>query len=883
MKFFACILLVFVSNKLFSQAVISGKIFNAQNEIIFNANVVISNPNQSQIIAYAITNNIGAFEIKCSKSLDSLEIKVTMIGYATQTKIIQNKSQVLNFVLTEKKIELPMVTVQKKPIAINGDTTSYNVATFTNKQDRVIGDIIAKLPGIEMDANGQIKYNGKFISNYYIDGLDLLESRYNIANQNIPLNIVDEVQILNNHQPVKMLDSLNSSTTPALNIKLKISAKNKLIGKAKLGAGITPLLWDNELTALQFSPKIQLVSAYKNNNSGTILSNELSNNISIGRVGDVAEQNTKENILSSITPTKPAISENKYLFNESHLAHLNTLRLLKNKAQLKLNVSYLNDYKKTESVINTTFFLPADTFLLAEKQNYTVNTNQLNGSLDYTINKEKFYFKNTTKGNVEYSKENNNIVNTSSVSQTLNNPFYQYSNNLALSFSRRKKIYSIASTINYNLMPQSLEVEPGQFLSIFNQNIPYQQLQQYASLNNFNSNNNIAFLTKTGKWKQQIKIGTEYINKSIQTSVYKTYNQVKYELNDSFKNKLNWQNTRLYAEARSTIKKGKSELEITIPVELNSLSINNRTNRFKENTSNVFFNPQLNLDVPITSEMTMQLGYNKVNSIGSPSQITQGFILNTYRSINQNDSLIPKQKRNIYTFSLYYKNPLKALFGYLTTTYVATNKNLINTQVYDTFYTKNISLQQKNIQKSFLLMGNISKYVIPARTNIVLSYDYNYIEIPQYLQGRLVNLNYSANRFQLKVNFAKLSWFNAETNTVFDISKSKIKSPGFTSSVSPVNKIQQNLKLYFYPTKNIALFFNNDLYNISDKETTNSNYIFSDVGIKIKLKKSDLELACTNIANTKSYTSIVFNRNQVQTIMQDVRPLNFMVRYWFNF
>ncbi len=883
MKFFACILLVFVSNKLFSQAVISGKIFNEQNEIIFNANVVISNPNQSQIIAYAITNNIGAFEIKCSKSLDSLEIKVTMIGYATQTKIIQNKSQVLNFVLTEKKIELPMVTVQKKPITINGDTTSYNVATFTNKQNRVIGDIIAKLPGIEMDANGQIKYNGKFISNYYIDGLDLLESRYNIANQNIPLNIVDEVQILNNHQPVKMLDSLNSSNTPALNIKLKISAKNKLIGKAKLGAGIMPLLWDNELTALQFSPKIQLISAYKNNNSGTILSNELSNNISIGRVGDVAEQNTKENILSSITPTKPAISENKYLFNESHLAHLNTLRLLKNKAQLKLNVSYLNDYKKTESVINTTFFLPADTFLLAEKQKYTVNTNQLNGSLDYNINKEKFYFKNTTKGNVEYSKENNNIVNTSSVSQTLNNPFYQYSNNLALSFSRRKKIYSIASTINYNLMPQSLEVEPGQFLSIFNQNIPYLQLQQYASLNNFNSNNSIAFLTKTGKLKQQIKIGTEYINKSIQTSIYKTYNQVKYELNDSFQNKLNWQNTRLYAEARSTIKKGKSELEITIPIELNSLSINNRTNRFKENTSNVFFNPQLNLDVPITSEMTMQLGYNKVNSIGSPSQITQGFILNTYRSINQNDSLIPKQKRNIYSFSLYYKDPLKALFGYLTATYVATNKNLINTQVYDTFYTKNISLQQKNIQKSFLLMGNISKYVIPARTNIVLSYDYNYIEIPQYLQGRLVNLNYSANRFQLKVNFAKLSWFNAETNTVFDISKSKIKSPGFTSSVSPVNKIQQNLKLYFYPTKNIALFFNNDLYNISDKETTNSNYIFSDVGIKIKLKKSDLELACTNIANTKSYTSIVFNRNQVQTIMQDVRPLNFMVRYWFNF
>ena len=64
------------------------------------------------------------------------------------------------------------------------------------------------MPGIEVLDDGKILYQGKPINKYYIEGLDLLEGKYNLANKNLPHKEVTKVQVLENHQPIKVLDSL---------------------------------------------------------------------------------------------------------------------------------------------------------------------------------------------------------------------------------------------------------------------------------------------------------------------------------------------------------------------------------------------------------------------------------------------------------------------------------------------------------------------------------------------------------------------------------------------------------------------------------------------------------------------------------------------------
>jgi hypothetical protein len=102
------------------------------------------------------------------------------------------------------------------------------------------------MPGIEVLSDGKILYQGRPINKYYIEGLDLLEGKYNLANENLPHKEVTQVQILENHQPIKALDSLKFSDQAALNIKLKNAYT--FTGQARLGSGFRPLLWEANIT-----------------------------------------------------------------------------------------------------------------------------------------------------------------------------------------------------------------------------------------------------------------------------------------------------------------------------------------------------------------------------------------------------------------------------------------------------------------------------------------------------------------------------------------------------------------------------------------------------------------------------------------------------------
>jgi hypothetical protein len=119
------------------------------------------------------------------------------------------------------------------------------------------------MPGIEVLPDGKILYQGKAINKYYIEGLDLLEGKYNLANDNLPYQEVSQVQILENHQPIKTLDSLQFSDRTALNIKLKNTYT--FTGQARLGVVLVTLGCQYYRC---FSLKRQMLTTYQTNKYG---------------------------------------------------------------------------------------------------------------------------------------------------------------------------------------------------------------------------------------------------------------------------------------------------------------------------------------------------------------------------------------------------------------------------------------------------------------------------------------------------------------------------------------------------------------------------------------------------------------------------------------
>lgn len=93
-----------------------------------------------------------------------------------------------------------------------------------DETDRSIGDVLKKLPGVQVLSSGQILYQNKAISKFYVEGLDLLKGKYGIATQNIEAKNVASVQVLENHQPIKALKDMEIPEEAAINLKLKQSA-----------------------------------------------------------------------------------------------------------------------------------------------------------------------------------------------------------------------------------------------------------------------------------------------------------------------------------------------------------------------------------------------------------------------------------------------------------------------------------------------------------------------------------------------------------------------------------------------------------------------------------------------------------------------------------
>jgi hypothetical protein len=885
MRIYFFIIIILFSNKAFSQKIISGNVATNAGTPISNANIVVTQKNTTKIIAFAITDSKGNFSISFTLNADSVIIKVTAIGFETKAKIVTNVSQIIQFALAEHATALPTVIVRPTPISENGDTTNYNVQAFTGKQDRMIGDVIAKLPGIEIDANGQITYNGKAISHYYIDGLDLLEGKYNIANKNIPADLVDKVQVLKNNQDIRLLDSLNTATSPALNLKLKNKAKNKFIGNAKIAVGVAPLLWDNAITGLRFNKDLQLITSAKNNNTGNSLASELAENITIQRVGEPVNNNIiKEEIIPKIAMPVPAIAQNRYLFNNSSLLNFNFLKLLRNKAQLKTNLSYINDFTTNESIIQSTYYFPtAFPINFTEKSNTTINTNKLAADFIYTINKKNIYLKNTSTLKLDFIRQQGMVQNNAQVLQALNNPFYQYANEFRALFPVRKKLIAFNSVINFNRMPQQLSIIPGVFAAVFNNSVAYDKINQKVISYNFNTDNSVAFTKRTGKLLNGIKLGIQYIFKNLQTDLDKISGGSSFALSDSFKNNINWNNIRLYAISNTDITIEKKQISIHLPIELNALYVDDKIKDVNTKQKHVFFNPDINFSFPLSNYFDVDFGCNIQHSIGSISQITSGYILTGYRNIGRNDSLIPIDRQQSVYANLQYKNSLNAFFANLSVSLSNTKKNIIYNQAYNNYFITSYGIYLKNYQKSFTINGSVSKYFIEQKINLRLNVASSFLNFDLLQQSKVIHSIAQINSANLNASFSKWAKIDFQNNSAFGISKNFAKIENSENAKYVSYNFKESIKIFFSIAKKTQLFFDNEYYAVWNNNSLKRQYFFGNVGFTKKFKKTELELELKNYTNNKVYTAINNFQNLTQINTYKIRPTNFMVKYFFNF
>lgn len=204
------------------------------------ANVMAVNQATKGMDAYSITNDKGKFQLSL-KPNSTYTIKISYIGFSALEETVVTTTENMNKIFTlQEGLELEGVEiVHEMPVSIKGDTIVYNADSFTTGTERKLEDVLKKMPGIEVNADGEIEVEGKKVQKLMVEGKDFFDGDTKLGVKNIPADAIDKVQVLRNYNENSILKGVeNNQDNIAMNIKLKNGKKNFWFGDMTAGIGV---------------------------------------------------------------------------------------------------------------------------------------------------------------------------------------------------------------------------------------------------------------------------------------------------------------------------------------------------------------------------------------------------------------------------------------------------------------------------------------------------------------------------------------------------------------------------------------------------------------------------------------------------------------------
>lgn len=830
----------------------------------------------SKIIAYTMADSSGKYSLNFSSSKDTLTIKYSLLGFETYKTNIPSFSQKVDVTLKPDPTLLKEFIVVADKITERGDTISYNVSGYLSSTDRYIGDVIKKMPGLDINENGRIRFNGKDVKNLYIEDMDLLQGRYGIATNNISANDVASVQIYQNHQSIRALTDIQPSEDITINLKLKSSSIGTWGASGSVGIGYRPVSWSTGLTAMYFGKKMQNLTIFKGNNTGKDLKGETQ---TFQEDGSLKFFNQAP--LSVSKPISPGIAPRRYIKNRSFSATLNQLFKVDSLTSINFNFYYNNDSQKNEGLSEIQQYVPISgeyriISQLIENNNYI---NSLIGAITVNKNAKGIFVKNAFRVKTDWNKDNassttssNFTVSTNKVKQFLDNPMFEISDGITIIKNSGSRAWNITAKGGWNHRPQALHIGPY----VDSLTTDWTNIQKYTT-------DDIKFNFFTS---QIFSIKNLNINMDVFGDV--DIENVKSELSgfnalDSISNSNNYLFGKIEAgigpQLNYTLKDWHTRL--TLYTSYMHQWLNDRLDNSRDKKWDyALFMPNLHMTYSLgRSWIILDAYYNRM--INNAERAASGIVMTDYLSFRRSEIEKTLIDQTIHgSISYRFSRPLNQLFGNAQIAWFRFNQNYMSEYVYDGLFTASTVLPIPNVSNRFSLSANIDKgfnfWGTTAKFNCLASlYKGNVLIDDCTTHFRTQTLSASA-----IISMIPIKWMNASFTFAYGQSKSITKDQNASSPW--IRNCSGRIDLNFSPTSNLIFNFSaeNNYTNLSIK---NKNTWFGDAKVIFKKGRFDYELAFSNIFNRKHFTKVVYTNMDIYSCIYKLRERNVMITVQMKF
>lgn len=255
-------------------ATLKGKLVDSVGkQALKDASITVLEAKDSTLDVFGLAKADGSFIVE-KISFGEMIVMIKFQGYEAYSKKINfskaNAAVDLGTIyLRLAANDLGEVTVTQSPITIKKDTVQFNASSFKTKPNAVMEDLLKKLPGVQVEADGTVKAQGENVQRILVDGKRFFGDDPKLATKNLPPDMIDKIQVfdaLNDQSAFTGFDDGNRIKT--INITTKKDKRKGYFGRAVLGGGSDSEegRYDNSINLSHFNGDMQLTFTGQANN-----------------------------------------------------------------------------------------------------------------------------------------------------------------------------------------------------------------------------------------------------------------------------------------------------------------------------------------------------------------------------------------------------------------------------------------------------------------------------------------------------------------------------------------------------------------------------------------------------------------------------------------
>lgn len=810
------------------------------------SDVIVKLVSGTKTLAFTSSNAKGEYAIELkSEPSGEVSLEFNHISYEKESENLSLKDKVtkVDMVLTPKSISLKEVRVRAKPLWQKGDTLSHQLASFLGKGDVTLEDGLKRLPGVDVAKSGAISYMGTPISQFNIEGLDLLGGKYNLATRNIPADNVTNVEIVRNHHSRKVEKDLPSNEV-SMNIKLAKKAKFKPFGQEEVGAGYMEEGNDElqallGVTGMMFTDKFQTICSLKGSNYKSFARTDM-----IDHFGGSDVTTPATSLFGGFDGGAPPQGE--CFYQRNGMATLNGICKLDSNTTFKVNADY-SYHRATHDISQSSTYLSGtgDYVTVSEQTSPLSKVHLPKLSMNYLKNADRVYLSETffLKGKFEQNEGDVN-TNGSLVEQRRKTSSFEVGNDL---FWMDKTEKGTRRHVNASV---SFKRTPTLRLSFVNDGQTYGQTAQSSTLTvNVGSSFNIP-IGKTFRLSLPVRVNAMYDDLETERVATGDFNHIQGwsftpSANPGFE--IHSRNRRFYLSAG-------------LGAALKGLYYN------KLNYTKPVLNPSMGINYTFSANSKLQFSTGYTTQIGDMMTLLTEPMQVGYRTVRTSSGIIGESNTWHTSGDWKWQLPMQYFTLSLAAAHSEGKRNTLYSQSVNGVDISSSALLRDTRSRSTNFTINSTKSFPSLFAKLGAEASYGFGDSEQAIsssEGAADVIKIRSNNYNLHGNAAvtPVPWLELRYDIRYGWSETKNSppSPGGAGGGSSITSLSHSGAIHVFPIAVLDLSLDYD--HVRRQITTDQykNMSLFNASVQYKWKQCVFRLELTNLLNQRHYAYTVFD------------------------